>query len=1346
MFEDYQICPYTGLRSFSEEESLYFKGREEHIDQATEQLQRNKFLMLTGASGDGKSSLVYAGIVPNARAGFLKSRYTQWRVADFRPERSPFKNFCKSLAKQLDIENADTVESELNHGFSALVDLYKNSKSFIDIESLSWQKADDAERNALKRSASNLIIIVDQFEEFFTNPENYQHGAPSRDSNLVLNVLLETARIALEENLPIYIVFTMRSDYIGQCAAFRSLPEYIGFSQFFVPRLNRAQLQQVIEEPASLSGNQISRRLTERLIHDVAEGVDQLPILQHALNQIWHAADQGKAEMDLIHYAMVGGMAVNELPENQKEKFTTWFAGLPNNIKPFYQNPSLQNVLDTHANKLYESAGELYRKNTNNELPDEDAKAIVKTAFVCLTKIDQSRAVRNRMTLKEITDIFGRKGIDEKIVAGVLNVFRESGNTFIRPFITDDAETIPLKADQVLDITHESLIRNWNHLEEWANEEFESYSVSLDFGQQLSRWVKSNKSNAHLFSIGPLTYFENWYNSVKPNAAWIARYLPDDIDAANKLQRAKRILNNSQEFLQQSARKHAITRAVMRYGPKRIAAVIGLIAIITLSSFGVKKYLDRQNSAVLQSVHEQTIQLIKSPKAALSKRVSLLVESVKSGQTTITDAIHTIVDPVQKVNVTVGVATLLVLQGNTEPRREIIESFTLADSLLDSYSIPEDPQLLASLLKEMNDLRVTLEFAYYHSPDDQINELRKKNAKRSAAWVNHIATKQSEGYTNIQEFSLALENAINHQAFSNEELKNLIAILSPFEGSTSEWVQNNFDKDKLLIRGHANYGYKFNGRYQLLSYLYAAQGNSGRVLQCMDTLLRYSENSYLNDYGAQVDNATNIAAVYFVSGQVQSLDDFVKGYVKRKGITEEYFYEQFLGRTLHSNNIVTNMDLYPWMGIKSNLNVQFSSRDQLSFFHSKYRNVVLLNNKNEDERNFKLAVSYKNEGIAKTLNKEKSATTELTSTQFFDKAFEYYLKVSQAYLKQNIKAIGSAGADQILVPAKYFFIYPDVRTTFHPLEPRSFFFFYSTDVFVEYILDNGLFNSLYPSDIELQFFSQWLLSYNSKVWVPQGFVTDFARTSIFKKLESAFAERKSESTDINWLYLYLGLDEQKSGNQDSALYYYRKLNHENVFNMLRIKEYGNNINNQSFRLICYAIEAFAKTGHFDEAYDLLNVFKKPINRSTLYGFAASELLLTKFEGAVVQQLLDSAKTELKRVEEIGGGRPHRTILSYALMLQDPSRNSVEASQLIKNNQFKFFAIGLNCRAYAINDQLYGAIQNIPVNISDTDRANFLYEILYGVNLQSQHDKSWNHFNEYYNSGVTHWIYYIDEGV
>ena len=59
--------------------------------------------MLTGASGDGKSSLVYAGIVPNAKAGFLKASFSNWAVVDFRPERTPMANLCQAVALQLGI-------------------------------------------------------------------------------------------------------------------------------------------------------------------------------------------------------------------------------------------------------------------------------------------------------------------------------------------------------------------------------------------------------------------------------------------------------------------------------------------------------------------------------------------------------------------------------------------------------------------------------------------------------------------------------------------------------------------------------------------------------------------------------------------------------------------------------------------------------------------------------------------------------------------------------------------------------------------------------------------------------------------------------------------------------------------------------------------------------------------------------------------------------------------------------------------------------------------------------------------------------------------------------------------
>jgi energy-coupling factor transporter ATP-binding protein EcfA2 len=98
--DELKICPYTGLRSFTEEESLYFKGRDLQVDQITALLEQNKFLMVTGASGEGKSSLIYAGLIPNARAGFFKAKYSNWVVADFRPERNPVGNMAQSLAHQ----------------------------------------------------------------------------------------------------------------------------------------------------------------------------------------------------------------------------------------------------------------------------------------------------------------------------------------------------------------------------------------------------------------------------------------------------------------------------------------------------------------------------------------------------------------------------------------------------------------------------------------------------------------------------------------------------------------------------------------------------------------------------------------------------------------------------------------------------------------------------------------------------------------------------------------------------------------------------------------------------------------------------------------------------------------------------------------------------------------------------------------------------------------------------------------------------------------------------------------------------------------------------------------------
>jgi energy-coupling factor transporter ATP-binding protein EcfA2 len=207
-----KINPYPGLRPFTEKESIFFKGRDLHIRQIIKQLQDKKIIIITGASGDGKSSLVYAGVIPNARAGFFRAEYNNWVICDFRPERTPLHNLSKTLSENLEIP-VERIEEDLKLGFSSLIKTYKNSNFYIDKNSETWINASPEEQRKMKSKGANLMILADQFEEFFTNPENYAGGVPSDDAYVTVNLLLESAGLAIVENLPVYIIFTMRSDF-----------------------------------------------------------------------------------------------------------------------------------------------------------------------------------------------------------------------------------------------------------------------------------------------------------------------------------------------------------------------------------------------------------------------------------------------------------------------------------------------------------------------------------------------------------------------------------------------------------------------------------------------------------------------------------------------------------------------------------------------------------------------------------------------------------------------------------------------------------------------------------------------------------------------------------------------------------------------------------------------------------------------------------------------------------------------------------------------------------------------------------------------------------------------------
>lgn len=564
-YEDYQnnrlerrhFCPFTGLKPFSEEDSIFFAGRDNNVISIIDNITTHKFSMITGSSGDGKSSLVFAGVLPFLKSGLLNTKFSKWTVAAFRPERQPLNNLATALGAALRLNDAEQIEHNLSYGYSALVDIYKESSLYCDVKSNAYLSLSEEERKKRRREAANLIILVDQFEEFFTNSENYRDGVASPIAQITVNVLIETIRIAQEEDLPIYVVFTMRSDYIGQCVAFRGFPELIGQSTFFVPRLKRSEIQEVIELPLQLNDDKINQRLVQRLLNDLGDGIDQLPVLQHCLHRVWVQAKNGKEELDLIHYAMVGGIASNRLTEEQQKQFQSRFNQLHPHIQLLFERPKLRNVIGKHATELYLTAHEYIEKNYHKSITPEEAQYIIRVAFTCLTKIDENRAVRNRATLQEIVEMINHPDYDYILIGNVLNYFREPGNSFIQPHITEEKDSRFLLPQTVLDITHESLIRNWELLIDWADNENKSASIYKDFKVQINRWLQYDKSSKYLLNSGLFAYFNQWYLSQRPTPAWVKRYMhPEEINNNNDLLgQAEAYLLNLQEFLRLSNAK-----------------------------------------------------------------------------------------------------------------------------------------------------------------------------------------------------------------------------------------------------------------------------------------------------------------------------------------------------------------------------------------------------------------------------------------------------------------------------------------------------------------------------------------------------------------------------------------------------------------------------------------------------------------------------------------------------------------------------------------------------------------------------------------------------------------------
>lgn len=469
--------PFPGLRPFKTSEFQIFKGRDGQAAELIRRLKQNRFLAVIGSSGTGKSSLVRAGLIPELYAGGLREAGNDWKIAICRPGKNPVANLAVAIAsikgKSKDegvlYEHYKTTEPVLSRSIFGLLDINE-----------SLAKEDSG------KTKSSLLVIVDQFEELFRydrkdlNKENIE--------NHFVDLLLQAAASPYSS---VYVVITMRSEFLGDCVKFRGLPEEVNKGQYLVPALNRDELAEVIEGPVCRAGKTIDNGLVELLINEIEggklkENLDQLPVLQHALMRTYQlAAEKGDEKIEYGHYRDVGGLN-QALALHAREKFNALKDGSPE--------------------------GQLSKR-----------QQIAKLIFQALTDASTDlRGGRRPTELKNIHAIAAALGAKAE-VNGVINSFRGSETSFIMPPIN----TV-LHDNLMIDIAHESLMRRWDDLKQWVKEETQNGK----WYQQLNERRRQGQPIAGAFLADLL----RWRSQYQHNSAWASRYhgaeaASDDVSA-----------------------------------------------------------------------------------------------------------------------------------------------------------------------------------------------------------------------------------------------------------------------------------------------------------------------------------------------------------------------------------------------------------------------------------------------------------------------------------------------------------------------------------------------------------------------------------------------------------------------------------------------------------------------------------------------------------------------------------------------------------------------------------------------------------------------------------------------
>ncbi len=416
------LSPYRGLLPFREQDAGLFFGRRRFVDELVEKVRRRtatNVVAVVGRSGSGKSSIVYAGLLPALRRERGVGGESVWQILDLRPHDEPLRQLAAAFDPPKDEQGSMAWVAALN----------ERAKLFRERNVTLAELVRDRLRK--ESGSTRLLLYVDQWEELYTQatPREIKTDADrarAADAKLFIDLVLDAVASS-----PCMLVLSVRSDFYPDLQTHDGLRVAVQESQVSLGTMNEAELRDVIEGPPRALGASVDPELTKKLIRDIgldpASGrsdeydIGKLPLLEYALEQVW--AKRTGPRIGPANYS------------------------------------GLEHALEERANALY---GRL----------STEQQAAAKRLFVSLVTPGEGRQdTRARIDMP-----------DDNAMRSVIQTFAGGEARLV---VTDEAG-----GRRSVEVSHEALIRHWERLRTWIDENRDKLRTREFLKANRAEWLK----------------------------------------------------------------------------------------------------------------------------------------------------------------------------------------------------------------------------------------------------------------------------------------------------------------------------------------------------------------------------------------------------------------------------------------------------------------------------------------------------------------------------------------------------------------------------------------------------------------------------------------------------------------------------------------------------------------------------------------------------------------------------------------------------------------------------------------------------------------------------------------